>query len=53
MRKLAILGNILILAGVVYALAINGVLTFWADESGIGIMLNNYNYIHETFEGDF
>lgn len=53
MRKLAIAGNILVVLGLVYALVINGVLSFWADESGMGIMLNNYNYIHENFEGDF
>jgi len=42
MRKLAILGNIVVTMTLVYTLVINGLLTVWADESGIGLSINTY-----------
>jgi hypothetical protein len=37
-----ILGNIVITMALVYTLVINGILTVWADESGIGFSINTY-----------
>jgi hypothetical protein len=42
MRKLAILGNVIVTMALVYTLVINGLLTVWADESGIGFSVNTY-----------
>jgi hypothetical protein len=42
MRKLAILGNVIVSMALLYTLVINGLLTVWADENGIGFSINTY-----------
>lgn len=51
MKKLALLGNALVIFGFVYTLAIHGLLTFWADESGIGFSINSYQFPQESCDG--
>ena len=48
MRYLAILLNILIALGVIYALAINGVLSIWVDQYGFGVTFGYY----QSFTGE-
>ena len=42
MQKLVFWANVLIIVGVVYALAINGILSVWIDQSGFGFSFGYY-----------
>ena len=45
MRKnLAFVANVLCAVALVYTLSIHGILSVWMDESGMGVMLNNYQF---------
>jgi hypothetical protein len=48
MKKLALAANVLFVLGVVYALAINGILSVWIDQSGFGFSFGYY----QSYEGE-
>lgn len=48
MKRLALAANILIALGVIYALAINGVLSIWVDQYGFGMTFGYY----QSFTGE-
>ena len=41
--KIGILVNVGFVLAVLYALAVNGLVTVWLDESGFGVSVNSYS----------